>query len=144
MYFVFFSYQPVTPPSPSPVPSGMVSMWYAMREALAIVAAEGLPLLWQRHAAMGDRLWSGLSALGLEPYVADPADRLVTVNTIKVPPGVDWAAVTATALRDYHLEIAGGLGPTAGAVWRVGVMGYNACPEAVDLVVAAFRNALKA
>jgi alanine-glyoxylate transaminase/serine-glyoxylate transaminase/serine-pyruvate transaminase len=121
----------------------MVSTWYAMREALAIVAAEGLPLLWARHATMGERLWNGLTALGLEPYAA-PGDGLVTVNTIKVPPGVDWASVTATAMADYHLEIAGGLGPTAGSVWRVGVMGYNACPEAVDLVVAAFRAALKA
>lgn len=117
-------------------------MWYAMREALAIVSAEGLPLLWARHAAMAERLWAGLSSLGLHPYAA-PGDGLVTVNTIVVPPGIDWVSVTATALSEYHLEIAGGLGPTAGKVWRVGVMGANACPETVDLVIAVFRSALK-
>lgn len=121
----------------------MVSMWYAMREALAIVAAEGLPLLWARHAAMAERLWAGLREIGLEPYAAD-GDGLVTVNTIKVPAGVDWAAVCASALSTYHLEIAGGLGPSAGQVWRVGLMGANACPECVDAVIAAFRSALQA
>lgn len=48
--------------------------------------------------------------------------RLITVNTIKVPEGVDWAAVVKNAMDKYNLEIAGGLGPTAGKVWRIGVM----------------------
>lgn len=99
---------------------------------------------WERHSAMAARLWEGLSDLGLEPFPASPEDALATVNTIVVPEGVDWAALCAHALAEYHLEIAGGLGPTAGKVWRVGVMGRNACPECVDLVVAAFRSGLAA
>lgn len=30
----------------------MTSMWYAMREALALVAEEGLPAMWERHTAV--------------------------------------------------------------------------------------------
>lgn len=45
--------------------------------------------------------------------------RLITVNTIKVPEGVDWAALVKNAMDKFNLEIAGGLGPTVGKVWRV-------------------------
>ena len=127
--------------------TGMVSMWYAMREALAVLKEENggkLEVTWQRHRAMAERLWAGLSELGLKPFAASPGDALATVNTIVVPQGVDWAALCAHALSEYHLEIAGGLGPTAGKVWRVGVMGRNACPECVDLVIAAFKSGLAA
>ena len=127
--------------------TGMVSMWYAMREALAVLREETggkLEASWERHSAMAARLWAGLTELGLKPFPASPEDALATVNTIVVPEGVDWAALCAHALKEYHLEIAGGLGPTAGKVWRVGVMGRNACPECVDLVVAAFRSGLAA
>lgn len=64
--------------------TGMISMWYAMREALAIVAEEGLEAAWARHEAAHKALWAGLSQLGLKPYVEKAEDRLVTVNTIKV------------------------------------------------------------
>lgn len=120
----------------------MVSTCYAMREALEIVAEEGLEPMWARHLECHEMLWDGLRKLGLEPFVADAQDRLITVNTIKVPQGVDWAAVVKNAMDKYSLEIAGGLGPTAGKVWRIGVMGYNARPQNVALVVEAFRDGL--
>ncbi|KAL4426055.1 hypothetical protein ABPG77_007851 [Micractinium sp. CCAP 211/92] len=122
--------------------TGMTSMWYAMREALAIVSEEGLDAMWARHEAVHKQLWEGLSAMGLQPFVEDPKDRLVTVNTIKVPEGVDWAAVCKNAMDKYSVEIAGGLGPTFGKIWRVGLMGYNARPANVELVLAAFRDGL--
>lgn len=60
-----------------------------------------------------------------------------------MPEGVDWAAVVKHAMDTYSLEIAGGLGPTAGKVWRVGIMGFNAKPQNVDLVLTAFQDGLK-
>ena len=57
---------------------------YAMREALAITTRQGLQKLWADHRACHVQLWEGLSELGLEPYVQNPDERLVTVNTIKV------------------------------------------------------------
>ncbi|EFN60011.1 hypothetical protein CHLNCDRAFT_48400 [Chlorella variabilis] len=117
--------------------TGMVSMWYAMREALAVLSEEGLEASWARHEAAHQQLWAGLRELGLEPFVEDPRDRLATV-----PAGVDWAALCKHAMDAYGVEVSGGLGPTAGKVWRVGLMGYNAKPANVELVLVAFRTGL--
>mmetsp|Transcript_19465 Transcript_19465/g.49517 ORF Transcript_19465/g.49517 Transcript_19465/m.49517 type:complete len:419 (-) Transcript_19465:650-1906(-) len=124
--------------------TGPVSTFYAMREAMAIVAEEGLDAMWKRHLDMHHQLWAGLKSLGLKPFVEKDEFRLATVNTIKVPQGVDWAALTKFAMDKYQVEIAGGLGPTVGKVFRVGIMGYNAKPQNIELVVAAFREGLKA
>jgi alanine-glyoxylate transaminase/serine-glyoxylate transaminase/serine-pyruvate transaminase len=62
---------------------------------------------------------------------------------MQVPEGVDWAAMVKNAMDTYSVEIAGGLGPTVGKVWRIGIMGYNAQPQNVELVLAAFRDGLK-
>jgi alanine-glyoxylate transaminase/serine-glyoxylate transaminase/serine-pyruvate transaminase len=123
--------------------TGPVSTFYAMREALSIVSEEGLDSLWARHLAAHNQLWEGLSSLGLKPFVENEQDRLITVNTIKVPEGVDWAAVVKNAMDKFNLEIAGGLGPTAGKVWRIGCMGYNARPGPIALTIEAFRDGLK-
>ena len=61
----------------------------------------------------------------------------------QVPEGVEWAAVVKNAMDKYAVEIAGGLGPTAGKVWRVGVMGYNAKLANVELVITALRDGLQ-
>ena len=89
-------------------------------------------------------LWDGLDSLGLEPYVEKESDRLVTVNTIKIPENFDWKKVCEYAMTNYNLEIGGGLGPTVGKVWRIGIMGYNARPENIALTINAFRDGLKA
>lgn len=124
--------------------TGMVSNWYAMREALAVVSEEGLRETWDRHAAMHRLLWQGLERLGLRRFVPREEDRLVTVNTIAIPEGVDGLALCKFAMDTYNLEIAGGLGPTAGKVWRVGLLGYNARPAMVELVIKAFEQGLQA
>ena len=62
---------------------------------------------------------------------------------MQVPEGVDWAAVNANAMSKYSVEIAGGLGGTVGKAWRVGIMGHNATPANVELVLAAFRDGLR-
>lgn len=123
--------------------TGPVSAFYAMREALSIANEEGLDNLYKRHQAMHERLWEGLDKMGLKNFVKDPKSRLCTVNTIEVPQGVDWAKVVANAMDKYSLEIAGGLGPTVGKIWRVGVMGYNARPQNIDLVLHAMRDGLQ-
>ncbi|MEW5300914.1 MAG: hypothetical protein WDW38_005173 [Sanguina aurantia] len=122
--------------------TGPVSTLYAMREALAILQDEGLPAIWARTQACHDQLWHGLNGLGLESFIANKEDRLITVNTIRVPEGVDWAMLVKNAMDKYSVEISGGLGPTAGKVWRVGIMGYNARPQNIEMVISAFRDGL--
>ena len=43
----------------------------------------------------------------------------------------------------YKVEISGGLGPTAGKVFRIGLMGQNATPEKVDLVLKVLKEGLE-
>lgn len=113
-----------------------------MREALAIVAEQGLDSMWKRHTELGKYLWAGLSEIGLEPYVQDPADRLITVNTIRTPEGIDAVKLIKFAMDKFSLEISAGLGPSACQVWRVGLMGYNATAANVELVLTGVRQGL--
>ena len=80
-----------------------------MREALAIVAEQGLDSMWKRHTELGKYLWAGLSEIGLEPYVTDPADRLITVNTIRVPKDIDAVKLITFAMTKFSLEISAGM-----------------------------------
>jgi alanine-glyoxylate transaminase/serine-glyoxylate transaminase/serine-pyruvate transaminase len=120
-----------------------INLFYGLREALTAVVEEGLPSIWRRHEENANRLRDGILAMGLELFVKNPADRLPTVTTIKVPEGLDWKAVTKHAMEKFDIEIAGGLGLTAGRVFRIGLMGYNAYPEKVDRVLAALKDSIK-
>lgn len=101
-----------------------ISMNYALREALAIVLEEGLERRWERHRTHHLALVEGIEALGLQMHVR-AGFRLWSLNTIRIPDGVDDAAVRKRLLREFNLEIGGGLGELKGKVWRVGLMGVN-------------------
>jgi alanine-glyoxylate transaminase/serine-glyoxylate transaminase/serine-pyruvate transaminase len=116
-------------------------LYYALREALRLVVEEGLAERWARHLAVAESFWAGLAGLGLEPHV--PLEyRLPSLTTVRVPEGVDAAAVSRRLLAEYNIEIAGGLGDLAGKVWRVGLMGFNARRETVALLLRALEEVL--
>lgn len=119
-----------------------VSSNYALREALRITAEEGLTNRFARHAEMADMLYEGLISLDLPPSI--PRDlRLKTLTTPRLPEGMNEAAIRGM-LRDlYNIEIAGGFGPLAGKVWRIGLMGYSARRENVRLLLAALDDLLE-
>ena len=116
-------------------------LFYALREGLRLVAEEGLAERWARHQSVAEVFWDGLAAIGLEPHVA-PEIRLSSLTTVRVPAGVDAAAVSRRLLTEYNIEIAGGLGDLAGKVWRVGLMGYNARRETVAVLLKALAEVL--
>lgn len=118
-----------------------ISMVYALREALRLVAEEGLKTRFARHRANAELLWEGLEAMGL-PLLVPEEYRLPTLTTPKVPPGVDDAAVRRLLLNEYNIEIAGGFGPLKGQVWRIGLMGFSSRRENVTLLLAALREIL--
>ena len=72
-------------------------------------------------------------------YSADGTRRFATYE---VPSGVDEAAVRQALLKDHQIEIGAGLGPLAGRIWRVGLMGHTARPENVDRVLKALAGQL--
>jgi len=118
-----------------------ISMVYALREALRIVLEEGLEKRFARHARHSAALMAGLAALGCEPQ-AKEGRRLTSLNCVKVPAGVDEAAVRKTLLGEHDIEIGGGLGPLAGKVWRIGLMGESSRQENVLAVLAAIEQGL--
>jgi alanine-glyoxylate transaminase/serine-glyoxylate transaminase/serine-pyruvate transaminase len=119
------------------------TMFYALREGLAIVHEEGLENRWERHRKNHQTFVAGIEAMGLSMLVADPANRLWTLNTPRVPEGVDDAKVRQYLLEQRGIEIAGGFGPLAGKVFRIGTMGYGSTAENVALILEAFESALK-
>ena len=118
-----------------------ISMNYALREALILIHEEGLQARWQRHEQNHLALVRGLEAMGLG-MVVDPALRLPTLNTVWVPEGVDEAKVRRRLLHDYMIEIGAGLGAFAGKAWRIGLMGYAARRENVQLCVSGIADCL--
>ncbi len=118
-----------------------INMNYAFREALRLVAEEGLEARWARHQKNAELLWSGLADLNLKCHVPKET-RLPTLTTVRIPEGVDGKAVCRKLLNDYNIEIAGGLGDLGGKVWRIGLMGHNSRPENVLLLLEALKTVL--
>ena len=118
-----------------------INMNYALREALYIVAEEGLDECWSRHQNTAEYLWSGLSDLGLICLV-EREYRLASLTTVRVPEGVDAKEVSVRLLNEFNIEIAGGFGPLAGQIWRVGLMGFNSRPQSVDRLLKALKVVL--
>jgi len=118
-----------------------ISMVYALREALRIVLEEGLEARWTRHRRHSAALMAGLAAIGATPQ-AQEGRRLPTLNCVRVPAGVEDATVRRSLLEDHSIEIGGGLGPLAGKVWRIGLMGEGSRQENVLAVLAALEQAL--
>jgi alanine-glyoxylate transaminase/serine-glyoxylate transaminase/serine-pyruvate transaminase len=119
------------------------TMFYALREGLALVEEEGLENRWERHHKAHLEFVKQVEALGLEMHVPSPANRIWNLNTPKVPQGVDDAKVRATLLNENGIEIAGGFGPLAGKIFRVGLMGPLATTESVNHFMHCFESALR-
>lgn len=118
-----------------------VNMLYGLHQALATVLDEGLEAVFARHRAAHAQLVAGLARLGLGMLVAE-RDRLPMLNAVRVPEGIDEAAVRARLLKEYAIEIGAGLGPLAGTVWRIGLMGHTARPANVERLLDALRSEL--
>ena len=112
---------------------------YALREALVAVAEEGLEARWARHRANHLAFADSLQAIGLR-LLPPPAERLWSLNAVSVPDGVDEARVRTRLLDEYNIEIGAGLGPLAGRIWRVGLMGSGSTRENIALLADALKT----
>jgi alanine-glyoxylate transaminase/serine-glyoxylate transaminase/serine-pyruvate transaminase len=120
-----------------------ISMFYALRESLAIIEEEGIEARWARHKKNHEAFVAGLEAIGVKMLVA-PQDRLWTLNTPLVPEGVNELNVRKRLMSEHGIEIAGGFGPLAGKVFRIGTMGYGSSEEFVQMMLGALDSAMKA
>jgi len=119
-----------------------VNMIYALREALRIIAEEGLEARFARHQLNHRALVAGVEAMGLSMLVPED-ERLTTLNTITIPEGADDLKVRKRLLSEYGIEIGGGLGDLAGKIWRVGLMGHASRQRNVFLFLATLEGILK-
>ena len=117
------------------------TMLYALYEALSIVDEEGLEARWARHERNHRMLVEALKGLGLS-LLPRENERLWTLNAVRVPDGLDEAAVRKQLLDEFNIEIGAGLGPLAGKIWRVGLMGASSSPRLVLLLRGALESAL--
>jgi alanine-glyoxylate transaminase/serine-glyoxylate transaminase/serine-pyruvate transaminase len=119
-----------------------ISIVFALREALRIVFEEGLEASWQRHRNSQLALMAGLQALGIELFVPNDKDRLPTVTSVFVPKGVEDLRVRGQLLNEFGIEIAGGIGPLKGKIWRIGLMGYVSQAKHILFFLAALEKVL--
>jgi alanine-glyoxylate transaminase/serine-glyoxylate transaminase/serine-pyruvate transaminase len=122
-----------------------INALYGLHEALVILKEEGIENACQRHQHNHNALRAGIEAMGLS-FVVDEAHRLPQLNSVTIPEGVDEAVVRSRLLKEYSLEIGAGLGPLAGRIWRIGLMGFASnqknvllCLGALDAVLADMK-----
>ena len=118
-----------------------VNMLYGLYQANQLILEEGLENAYARHAACHAQLVEGLAKLGLEMFV-EASSRLPMLNLVTVPEGVEEARVRKRLLEEHRIEIGAGLGPLAGKVWRIGLMGHTARRENVERLLAALAAVL--
>lgn len=118
-----------------------INMLYGLYQALSLIFEEGIENVFKRHKENHFKLKDGLEGLGLNMYVKEPY-RLPMLNAVSIPEGVDDLKVRQTLLNKFSIEIGGGLGPLAGKIWRIGLMGYTARSENVDRFLQAIERTL--
>ena len=118
-----------------------ICMVYALHEALALIAEEGLEARILRHLRHGSALHAGLKAMGLTLHAQEDY-RLSTLTSVRIPPGIDDLRVRQRLLNEFGIEIGGGLGPLKGQIWRIGLMGHSSSTENVLLILSVLEKLL--
>lgn len=121
-----------------------ISMLYALHAGLGVVLDEGLDVGWERHRVCGDELLAGLEQLGFTPFAA-AGHRLRQLTSVRVPhhllpDGLSEADCRRLLMQRWGIEVGGGLGPVAGDVWRIGLMGHTARRRNVTTLLAALAE----
>ncbi|MDT8285168.1 MAG: aminotransferase class V-fold PLP-dependent enzyme, partial [Thermovirgaceae bacterium] len=118
-----------------------VNMIYGLNEGLRMIAEEGLESRFARHRKNAEALWAGLEALGLELLV-DPAYRLPSLTSVKIPEGIDEAALRRNLMEEYSIEVGSGLGDLKGKIIRIGLMGSGSNRMNIVLLLSALSSLL--
>jgi alanine-glyoxylate transaminase/serine-glyoxylate transaminase/serine-pyruvate transaminase len=114
-------------------------MAYALREALRLIHEEGLPRRFARHQQNSQALRAGLEKLDFA-LIPDSKYSLPTLTCVSTPEWVDDKTTRSTLLQDYHIEVGGGLGPLAGKVWRIGLMGESSTLNSVITLLGSIER----
>ena len=121
--------------------TGPINLFYALYEALSLIAEEGLEARIERHFRHGSALQAGLEAMGLTLH-AQEGHRLSTLTSVCIPAGVNDLRVRQRLLNEFGIEIGAGLGPLKGQIWRIGLMGHSSTEENVLLFLSVLEKLL--
>jgi alanine-glyoxylate transaminase/serine-glyoxylate transaminase/serine-pyruvate transaminase len=118
-----------------------INMIYGLCEGLRVILEEGLEARFRRHREAFQALWNGLSGLGFRFFARD-GYRLPSLTSVYPPVEDRVQPLRKKLLTDYGIEVGGGLGAVAGKIWRIGLMGENARPRTVAVLIDALRREL--
>ncbi|MEW5814710.1 MAG: alanine--glyoxylate aminotransferase family protein [Spirochaetota bacterium] len=118
-----------------------INMLYALYQSLLLIFEEGTEKVFARHLDSHKQLAAGLEKLGIKMLV-DSQYRLPMLNAVCIPTGVDETKIRNILRMEHKIEIGAGLGPLAGKVWRIGLMGHTARKENVDRLLKALKTVL--
>ena len=119
-----------------------INALYGLHESLVMLSEEGIENAWARHKRNHEKLREGLKSLDIT-FLVEEGYRLPQLNAVRIPQGVDDAAVRTRLLNEYNLEIGAGLGDLAGKIWRIGLMGYASREENIAYCLKALGEALR-
>jgi alanine-glyoxylate transaminase/serine-glyoxylate transaminase/serine-pyruvate transaminase len=108
----FFPYTPAT------------NLLYGLREALAMLAEEGLPAVFARHQRHAAATRAAVRAWGLEVWCADEREHSGSLTAVLLPTGHDADGVRRIILERFDMSLGAGLGRLAGTVFRIGHLGH--------------------
>jgi alanine-glyoxylate transaminase / serine-glyoxylate transaminase / serine-pyruvate transaminase len=120
-----------------------INMLYGLHEGLRIVLEEGLEARWARHRELGDELLGALQDRGFLPFPPE-GFRAPDVLCVRLPEGFEDLPNRRRLLESHGIDIAGGLGPLAGQVWRIGLMGESCSAENVKALLQGIDELLAA
>jgi aspartate aminotransferase-like enzyme len=115
-YFKYYEESFETPFTPA------LPLFYAFKEALDIILEEGLQNRIKRHRECAEALYSGLQALGMNPFAKPDARSNLVISSV-YPSGLDDKKFRGILSREFRVLVAGGFGPLKGKVFRIGSMG---------------------
>ena len=96
---------------------------------------------YNKSKSLADELKKELDQLNLKLFV-EKEYRLPMLNSIIIPEGKNDLEIRSRLLNEFNIEIGGGLGPLAGKIWRIGLMGETAKNESIQKLMDAFRIVL--
>jgi len=98
-------------------------MLYGLREAVRMLAEEGLPNVFARHGRLAEGVRRAVRAWGLSIVCRNPQEYSNTLTAVMMPDGVDADGVLRMAAQRLDLSLGTGLGRLKSRAFRIGHLG---------------------
>jgi len=98
-------------------------MLYGLREAVRMLAEEGLPNVFARHGRLAEGVRRAVRAWGLSIVCRNPQEYSNTLTAVMMPDGIDADGVLRMAAQRLDLSLGTGLGRLKSRAFRIGHLG---------------------